>query len=1095
MRIPTYTGSAAAPATRLSRSLVGLLVAALLPLLVFGVVAATQMVRQERQALEGRLQGVAGASLVAVDRELRNQTAALARLAGELERQPPAGADLASTARPWLNSAHGWRNVALVDPRDRTVVAAARPGLVVGAWAADVEEVVRTRQVKVVGVVDAGPPEERRAILLLAPVLHGGEPRAVLAAVVDPAVITSVLDEQRLPAAWTGTVVDANRNAAGAPLPPEAQETFTAVSRSPASGWSVAIAVPAAEMEVPVVRTLLPLGLCGLLAFALAATVVGRAIVRSRSRYELALQQDIEARRRIEVQLRESEQRFRDYSGSTADWFWETDAALRFTFLSDNYEEMTGVDAAYTLGKTRRSLLAADTLTPPAEVEAHLASLERREAFRGFEYQLQMPDRPGRWVAISGAPLFDADGAFRGYRGIGQDVTARKEAQLASERSRQLLQEAVEAVSSGFTIFDPEDRLVICNEAYKTTYATSRDLIVPGARFEDLIRRGAERGQYRQAGHDLEGWVQERLRQHRNPNGLAIEQELDDGRWLLIVESRTPSGYIAGNRLDITDRKRAEAQVQKLSMAVEQSPVSVLIADLAGTVEYVNEAFARNTGYARDEIIGRTPRILHSGKTSPETYRSLWQALSRQQPWRGEFHNRRKDGTEYVDTAVVSPVVGADGSTTHYVAVQQDVTELRRLASELQAHRDQLEEQVRARTAELADARDAAEAANRAKSAFLANMSHEIRTPLNAIIGMTQLIRRSGIAPAQRQRLDQVEAAGQHLLDIISTILDLSKIEAGKFALNEEDVDVEQIVKTVAALVSDRVAEKGVALKLSVGPLPDGLRGDAPRLRQALLNYAANAAKFTERGSIELSANLLEQHGDRALVRFEVRDTGIGIEAERLARLFGVFEQADSSTSRQYGGTGLGLAINKKLAELMGGQVGAQSTPGEGSTFWFTAALHHVEADRRLAPQDSPLAVEFMLRRSSAQRRLLVVEDEPVNREVILALLEDVGLAVDLAQDGFEAVDAFRRRAYDLVLMDMQMPGQDGLETTRQIRAMPSGGAAAILAVTANAFVEDKVKCLEAGMDDFMSKPVEPDVLYRKLLQWLTRTRAGAAAG
>lgn len=599
--------------------------------------------------------------------------------------------------------------------------------------------------------------------------------------------------------------------------------------------------------------------------------------------------------------------------------------------------------------------------------------------------------------------------------------------------------------------------------------------------------------------------VAQRLITRRVAASLAVLKHVEDGALdaRIAVTSRDELGQLQHGINSMTaklgtliDRQRQisddlQAQKELLQSVIEHAPIRVFWKDKNLRYLGCNGLFARDAGVAhRDDLIGKSDAEL-GWHDQAALYRADDEAVMYSGVPKLDFEEPQTtpDGaTVWLRTSKV-PMRGNDGRVIGILGIYEDITQRKRDADELEAHRQHLERMVEERTAELSVAKEAAEAASIAKSAFLANMSHEIRTPLHAITGMANLIRRAGVTAEQAEQLDRIDVASEHLLGIINAILDLSKIEADKLALHVAEVNVNGVIDGVCSMIGGAAEAKGLSLAFEREPLPARLLGDATRLRQALLNYASNAVKFTERGSITIRARVAEQQADSVLIRFEVGDTGIGIAPEVLPQLFAAFEQADNSTTRRFGGTGLGLAITKRLARMMGGDAGATSTPGVGSTFWFTARLGKTNAPEQPAPAPSPESPEAALKRDYAHLRLLLADDDPDNRYITQRLLRDVWPQIDLAEDGLEAVELATRNRYDLILLDLRMPRVDGLEAARRIRRLPGGRDAVILALTANVFPENTRQCLDAGMDDLIPKATHAEAPFAVILKWLQQKR------
>jgi PAS domain S-box-containing protein len=532
---------------------------------------------------------------------------------------------------------------------------------------------------------------------------------------------------------------------------------------------------------------------------------------------------------------------------------------------------------------------------------------------------------------------------------------------------------------------------------------------------------------------------------------------------------------------DVTERKTAERAAERernrFNLLFDMVADGILITDPA-TRRYieVNQAACRLFGYTKSEFLSCDLGTLSSG-IEPYTLAGMEEIYGELQGEQRVFEWMYKTKDHELFWAEVSARAAHFGDTPVILAMLHDIT-----------HRKLVEE-------ELLIAKNSAERANRAKSDFLAVMSHEIRTPMNGVLGMNALLMETDLSPQQRKMARTVDDSARALLHLLDEILDVAKLEAGRVTLDEGAFDLSEKVERALKLVEPRAVQKGIALNARIDASARGVFQGAPNaLRQVILNLISNAVKFTERGGVEMEAFAASLEGERARIRFEVRDTGIGVVGHAKMRLFAAFEQADTSITRRFGGTGLGLHICRKLIELMRGEIGHLDRPGGGSVFWFEVELRRVgAAECALDPVRPPPSAPASERASG---HILLVEDDAVNVEVATLILTAAGYRVDVAHDGDEAVAAASCSDFDLILMDMRMPRRDGPDATREIRALPGRrGRLPILALTANAMAEDRKTCLEAGMDDFVTKPFTPSVLREAVAHWIAGTKSPKPTG
>jgi PAS domain S-box-containing protein len=796
--------------------------------------------------------------------------------------------------------------------------------------------------------------------------------------------------------------------------------------------------------------------------------------------------------------LKESEQRFRTLFENTPSIAVQGyDAQRRVIFWNRASEALYGYAAAEAQGRQLEDLIIPDVMRQGV-IDAVNAWTGGGPAIPAAELVLRRKDG-------SPVPVFSSHVMQNGPLGpemycIDIDLTEKKKAESLAARSDRIIEESLNEI---YTFDATTLKFISVNRGARRNLGYDLDELqqlspldikpdITAERFEELIR-------------PLRAGRQEILvfeTRHQRKDGSCYDVEVH----LQLMPHETPPVFVAIIQ-DITERKATEAALrdseEKFRLAMLASRDGLWDWNLPDNRVYYSPSWASILDESRVSAELDTWENRIHPEDKPNTLSTLKRHLEgKGEYWQQEHRLRMKDGSwKWVLGRGMVVARDTKGNPLRMVGTMTDISDRKRTEAELAQHRDNLEAQVRARTVELVDAKIAAEAANRAKSTFLANMSHELRTPMNAIMGMTGLLLRKTTDTQMRDQLGKIDQASRHLLAVINDILDISKIEAERLELEQTDFRLGTVLENLVSLAGQRAADKGLQFLIDLPEALAGLtvNGDPLRLGQILLNLTGNAIKFTTQGSVTVSGRCIAEDDATISLRFAVEDTGIGIPMAAQGRLFTAFEQADNSMTRNYGGTGLGLAISKRLVRLMDGDIGAESASGEGSTFWFTVKLRRCTgeppkpAGAHANAVTQILTFDERIQREHPGARVLLAEDEPINREVSLDLLEGAGLSVDVATDGVKALELARKNRYDLILMDIQMPHLNGLDATRAIRNLGADSlnrATPILALTANAFDEDYRICLAAGMNDHLAKPIDPDALLETIHAWLCRTRA-----
>jgi PAS domain S-box-containing protein len=799
------------------------------------------------------------------------------------------------------------------------------------------------------------------------------------------------------------------------------------------------------------------------------------------------LEQQVAARTAL---LADSEARFRNLVEASPDWVWETDGEGRYTYVGPQVAQILGYAPDELLGHTPFDLMPEDEAQRVSALFTKIVAAQRPFGHLGNTNL----HRNGQRVILetNGVPIFDAQGALVGYRGVDRDVTERQRTERELRNSSALLRTVIDESPDIILMKDWDGRFLLGNRTLAGLYGTTPENLVgksdgdfnPNqeqvAFFLENIRSVIRSGQtqvVQETSTDASSGEVRYFQSIKKP----LRGPDDDPRILVIAT-------------DITEIRRAQAEVEasakRLTYALEATGEGVWDWDIGSNVVKHNAQWchllslnAEFREHPVEDFIG----LLHP-EDRERAMQAVAQCLREDVPYASEHRMRRHNGSViWVEDRGRVVERTPQGEPLRMVGSMRDISERKAMVAELQAHRDHLEELVTERTRQLEAARDEAERLARVKSEFLANMSHEIRTPLNAILGFAKIGARESLGHKAGKTCQHILDSAQHLLGVVNDILDYSKLESGKLEIDACPFRLASALKKAMGLLAERADAKGLPLHVSLSSeLPEWVIGDSLRLQQILINLLTNAVKFTEKGEVSLS---VLREGDKTL--FRISDTGLGINSEDLARLFAPFEQADSSTTRKFGGTGLGLAISLKLAHMMGGDISAQSTPGQGSIFTLALPLPLAAAGDETARASAASGLRL------SGLRFLAAEDVAVNRLLLEDILLHEGAQVVFAEHGLQAVEHFAAagaNAFDAILMDVQMPKMDGYEASRRILQINPN--VPIIGLSAHALSEHRDKCLAAGMVDQLTKPIDDDLLVTTILKHVARgtTSAGTTS-
>ena len=769
--------------------------------------------------------------------------------------------------------------------------------------------------------------------------------------------------------------------------------------------------------------------------------------------------QDISKQKNDENSLRESEEKIRNLLDTTDGIVWEADAAtFNFTFVSKQAERLLG----FPVEEWYKDDFWKNHLHPDDKDKTIENCISRTRQMKSHDFTYRFMANNGQVIWLRDiVNVVIQDGKPRWLRGVMFDITKQKKMEAALRESEEKYRKLVENSPDAVVIYIDGKIVFVNEEGIRMIGAKNKEDLIGKPVLQFIHPDSTERITQRMI----------EVVQDNNASDIVEEKFIDlKGKSIYVELKAIPTIYEQQEAVqviihDITERKKTQEKIRQLSQAVEQSPVSIIITNTEGNIEYANPKFTETTGYTFEEVSGKNPRILKSGHTSQNEYKELWQTLSTGDEWHGEFHNITKNGELYWESASISPITNTQGKITHYIAIKEDIT-----------HRKKAEE-------ELILAKEKAEESDRLKLAFLANMSHEIRTPMNGILGFTELLKTPNLTSEEQQEyVGIIEKSGIRMLNIINDIISISKVESGQVEITLSDTNINEQIDYLYTFFKPEATHKGVQLivKNALPAHEAVINTDREKVYAILTNLVKNALKFTDSGSIEFG---YVQKGN--YLEFFVKDTGLGISTSQQAIIFERFRQANDTVSRTHEGSGLGLAISKAYVEMLGGKIWVESKEGKGSCFYFTLPFDtKPEAKNKIVPQK--IVEEKKTENEIKDLKVLIVEDDPISKLLITIAVKPYSREILKVSTGLEAIEACSNNPdINLVMMDINMPEMGGYEATKKIRQFNKD--LVIIAQTANGMQSDRDEAMAAGCTDYISKPVNIGALSELIQRYFKK--------